>query len=89
MLLVLLSHFNNRDDTGMIETGGRLRFDIETLDISLAGKLSRTDHLDGDDAVEPRLSCLVDDTHATAGNLLDEFVLAEVPTLWLKNRHFF
>ena len=78
MLLILLSHLENWDDTWVIETGCRLRFDEETLDILLAGKLSGTNHLDGDDAVQPDLSCLVDDPHATAGDLLDEFVLAEV-----------
>ena len=77
MLLILLSHLKNWNDPWVIETGCRLRFDEETLDILLAGRLSGTDHLDRDDAVQANLSRLVDDSHATAGDLLDEFVLAE------------
>ena len=44
---------------------------------SAAGQPAGQDHLQGDDAVEPALPGPVDDAHAAAADLLEQFVIAE------------
>ena len=46
--------------------------------VARRGQLALQDHLEGDDAVEADLPGLVDDAHAAAGDLLQQFVVAEV-----------
>ena len=59
------------------EGGGRLGFRVEPMDSFVRSQLTSQDHLDRDDAVEFYLSCLEDNAHAAAGNLLQEFIVAE------------
>ena len=66
----------NRDDMGMGEPGGRLRFAGEPLaDILLESELGRQ-HLDGDPALEPLVAGAVHYAHAAPPNLAFDRVRA-------------
>ena len=78
MLPVVLADFEDGDDAGMIEFGRRFGLGVEPFDVGFVGKLSRQDHFQGHGAIEIHLPRLVDDPHAAAGDLGQQFVVAEI-----------
>jgi hypothetical protein len=75
----MLADLVNRHDVRVVEVGGGFRLGVEALHVTRRRQLLGEDHLEGDDPVEALLSCLVDDAHAAAGDLLQQLVIAEVP----------
>ena len=62
---------------GMLEARGGDGLGAKALEHRRSGKLAKQQHLDGDDAVEADLAGAVDDAHAAAGDLVEQFVVAE------------
>ena len=62
----------------MIEVGGRLGLGVEAFDIGVVGELAGEDHLERDGPVEAHLPGAEDNTHAAAGDLAEDLVVAEV-----------
>jgi hypothetical protein len=56
---------------------GRLRLRLEALHLLRRRQPAGQDHLQRDEPLEADLPGLVDDTHAAAGDLLQQLVLAE------------
>ena len=79
MLALVLTDLVDRHDAGMIEVGRGLGFEMKPPHVGLAGKLAGQNHLEGDRPVEAHLPRLVNDPHAAAGDLLEQFIVAEVP----------
>jgi len=77
VLPVLFAHVIDGDDVGMFQVGRRFGLDIETSDVFLGGQIARQYHLQRNDAVSLYLAGLVNDAHATASDLAQEFVVAE------------
>jgi len=67
----------NRNDVWVLQNprGGGLA--AKSLCGLLAGQVSSQNHFYGHDAVEGTLAGPIDDAHPAAGDLLDEFVIAE------------
>ncbi len=62
----------------MVEVGGGLGFRVEALDVGVIGELAGQDHLERDLAIEAHLPRLKNNAHTAAGDLADDFVVAEV-----------
>ena len=78
MLALVLPHFKDRHDPGMIQIRRRFGFGVEPPHVFLRCQLARQNHLDRNNAVEPYLSGFVDDTHAAPSDLAEQFVIAEI-----------
>ena len=78
MLALVLADLEDRHDPRMVEVGRRLGLGVEALDVGVVGELAGEDHLERDGPVEAHLPGLEDDTHAAAGELADDLVVAEV-----------
>src|SRR5262249_27257758 len=66
---LVLADLVDPHDAGVVEGGCQLRLGLEAADAVLGRKRPGADHLDGDDAVEPEVSGLVDDAHASTSQL--------------------
>ena len=62
---VRFTGLEDREDVGMVERGGRLRFLLEPPAGDRVSHLRRQE-LDGDDTVEPRIARAIDLAHPTA-----------------------
>ena len=71
---VLFADFVDLDDVRMLEPGDRLGFDIEAGQLMIARMGAGQHHLERDEAVEPALTCLVNDAHAAPAQLAEDFV---------------
>src|SRR4029077_1695995 len=72
--VVLLSDFVNGADVGMIQGGSRLRLPLEARQrLCVLGYLIRQE-LQGDKSVEVYVLALVNDTHATTAEFLNDAV---------------
>ncbi len=78
MLALVLAHFVDRHDPGMIEVGGGLGLGPEALHIGLIGELAGEDHLQRHRPAKADLGGLKDDAHAAAGDLARDLVVAKV-----------
>src|SRR5439155_25668858 len=65
------------DDVRVVEVGGGLGLQAEAGQVLGERQLAGPDHLEGDDAAEGLVTGLVDDAHATLGDLVEQFVLAD------------
>ena len=64
----------DRDDVGMIEAGGRARFDVEALAAFFAVDHRRDHLLERDGAIEHRIVGLVDQAHPALAERRDDLV---------------
>ena len=78
LLAFVFANFVNRHDVGMLQSGRRLGFGAEALHVCGAGQLAGKDHFDGNGAVEADLPGFINHAHAAAGDLLQQFVIAEI-----------
>ena len=78
MLPVVLADLVDWHDARMIEVGRRFGLGVEPPHIRLIGELSGQDHLERDGTVERDLSSLEHHTHAAAGDLAEDLIIAEV-----------
>ncbi len=76
-LVVDLANVVDGDDVGMVQLGGGLGLDAEAAQGRARGGLPGQDHLEGHLAVEAHLPGPVDDAHAAAGDLAEQFVVAK------------
>ena len=72
-----LPEVENRDDIGMLEPGGRSRLPVEPTAHLLFDEKIFGHHLDGHDAVENRITRLVDRAHRAAAQLAKHDVLID------------
>ena len=77
-LTVMFADFVYWDDAGMIEQGNSLGLELEASEIGVVGKHARLDHLESDWSIQANLTCLVDNSHAPATELVLKLVIAEV-----------
>ena len=78
MLVLMLADFVNGHNVGMVQLGGGFRLRLETPHVGLRCELAGQDHFQGDQPLELDLPGLVDNAHASACNLLQQLVFAEV-----------
>ena len=76
LLAVRFAGFEDREDVGMVERGGRLRFLLEPPASDRVGHL-RCQELDGDGPVEPRIARAIDLAHPACPEERQDFVGAE------------
>ncbi len=65
-------------DVGVLQACNRFALGAEAGQFPFAGIFAGQDHLEGHQAVELALPGLVDDAHAAAAQLLQQFVVADV-----------
>jgi hypothetical protein len=61
----------------MVELGGGLGFAVEALQLLVRGKLAGENHLQGHDPVQLDLQRFINDAHAPASDLAQDFIIAE------------
>src|SRR5713101_1012562 len=72
---VLLANVVNRADVGMVQCGCGLGFALKTGEcLRVTGNLLGQE-LEGDEAMQPRILGLVDNTHTASAQLLDDAVV--------------
>ncbi len=78
MLALVLANLEDRHDPRMVQVGGRLGLGMEALHVCVVGELTGEDHLERDCPVEAHLTGPEHHAHAAAGDLAEDFVVAEV-----------
>src|SRR5262249_39392802 len=63
MLVLVLAHFVNRNDVGVVKLSDRFSFVLKSSTLVIRGQSSGFDHLQGHEPVEAELPGLVDDSH--------------------------
>src|SRR5438552_7119479 len=79
MLAVVDAHVVNGDDVRVLEESRGHDLAPEPLNDLLARELAGQNHLHRDNALELKMPRAIDYAHPAAGNLFEQFVLAEVP----------
>jgi hypothetical protein len=77
MLPVMLADFVDGDDVRVLKAGGGFGLGAKTLHERIAGETAEQQHLHRDDSVQGKLPGAIDDAHATAGDFVQEFIVAE------------
>ncbi len=77
MLALLLADFKDRQDVRMVQQGRCLRLLMEAIVVGLRGEVAGQDHLHRHGAAQADLAGLVNHAHAAAGDLLEQFVVAD------------
>jgi hypothetical protein len=77
MLAVVFADFVDRHDVRMLQVRNGLSLGMEALDLRRAGQDARLDHLQRHRPVKADLARLIHHPHATAGEQLQQFVIAE------------
>jgi hypothetical protein len=72
--------FVDGNDVSVIEPGGVLGFGAKALEVGGRGQFAGANHLQRDGAIEADLTRPIDDAHPTAGDFVEQFVVAEPPT---------
>lgn len=70
----------------MIQLCGRFRLGVEALDVFFACELPRQDHLQCDDTIQVGLPGLEYNAHSSAGDLLEQLIVAEVANAFPDHR---
>ncbi|MCI0681723.1 MAG: hypothetical protein L0Y71_06440 [Gemmataceae bacterium] len=78
VLPFVFTDFIDRHNVRVVEIGRRFRLAMKPFDVGVAGQVAGEDHLQRNDAVETGLSSFVDHPHAAAGDLFEQFVVADV-----------
>src|SRR5438874_11375794 len=79
MLAVVDAHVVNGDDVRVLEERGGRDLAPEPLNDLLACELPGQNRLHRDNALELKMPRAIDHAHPAAGNLFEQFVIAEVP----------
>ncbi len=79
MLAVVDAHVVNGDDVRVLEERRGRDLAPEPLNDLLARELPGQNHLHRDNALELKMPRAIDHAHPAAGNLFEQFVIAEVP----------
>jgi hypothetical protein len=77
VLAGLLAHFMDGDDMRVPQLGRGLGLGAEAIELFLGRQMLSQHHLEGHGPVQALLPGLVDHPHATAGDFLQQFVVAE------------
>src|SRR5439155_19219931 len=70
--------FVDRNNTGMIKAGGGFRFTSKALQMRFSRPMAKADHFQCDRAIETSLPGTIYNTLATAADLVEQFIIAEV-----------
>src|SRR6266568_7617565 len=76
-LVVQCAEFVDRNNVRVIEFCGGFCFDLETLDGPSRGQMAVANHFERDESVEADLASAINHPHAAAGDLIENFVIAE------------
>src|SRR6478672_501424 len=79
--ILAFTHFINRKDVWMIQTGHRLSFSSETLQCSVRISAITKDALYRDDAPGMSLPGAIDHSHAAATDLFENLIISQEPGL--------
>src|SRR5881392_2100168 len=88
MLAVVDADVVNGDDVRVLEVSRSRDLALEPLNDLLACELPGQNHLYRDDALEIEMPRAIDHAHSAAGNLFEQFVVAEVPNLLIFDFRF-
>ena len=77
MLGLVLAHFVDGDDIGVVEAGSGLSFEAEALHLRGGGELAGGDHFERHGPVQTYLARAIDDAHAATGQFAEDFVVAK------------
>ena len=77
--IFVLAHLIDRHDVRVIQVGRELGLAEESLSLRRGRHRPGQDHLQGDEPFQPLVAGLVNDTHATARELLEQFIVADGP----------
>jgi len=75
---VLVPHFVNRHDPGVMQTSRCFCLTVEPFDQIFRGVSAGNDDLERHQSVEVNLSGLVDNSHPAPGKLLEDLIVSEV-----------
>src|SRR6267378_1554799 len=79
--VLAFTHFVNRKDVRVIQTGHRLCFSSETFQRFMRISAITKDPLYRDDAPGMSLPCAINHAHSTAADLFENFVISQKPGL--------
>src|SRR5437773_5056631 len=79
--VLAFTHFVNRKDVRVIQTGHRLCFSSETLQRFMRISAITKDSLYRDDAPGMSLPCAINHAHSAAADLFENFVISQKPGL--------
>ena len=65
----------------MVQLGGGFRFGMKPLNEIRRSPLACQDHFERDNPLQADLPRLIDNSHSTAGDFLEQFIVAEIPDL--------
>src|SRR5947199_705053 len=88
MLAVVDAHVVNGDDVRVLEERRSRDLALEPLNDLLAREPLGQNHLYRDNALEIEMPRAIDHAHSAAGNLFEQFVVAEVPNLLIFDFRF-
>ena len=77
MVAVVDAHFVDRDDIGVIQCGGGGCLCSKAMNKLATRQMTAKNQLQSNNAVETSLTCTIDDSHTTAGNFIEQFVVPE------------
>ena len=83
---LMFANLEDGNNVGMIQGGRRPGLAVEALDAAVGAQVVRQDHLEGDGTVEADSMSPIDDAHTAAGNLIEQFVVAEAGRQWRRGR---
>ena len=75
---IVLAHFVNRHDAGLIETRDRFRFEAKTPRMRFGRPTTKCDHLEGNDSIETFLPRAINDPLPASADFFEQFVIAEI-----------
>ena len=78
-LPLVFPNFVDWDDIGVHQSGYGFRFYSKPRSLGLNSEIGKSEHLDGNDAIQTCLPRAVYDSHASASNLTKKFVVANTP----------
>src|SRR5262245_31077533 len=78
VLPLMLADFVNGHDVRMRKARRRFRFSLETLDQIGCGQRPCADELERYQSIEAELSRFEHDAHTAAGDLFEQFIIAEI-----------
>src|SRR5205809_7257634 len=88
MLAVVDANVVNGDDARVLEEGRSRDLAPEPLNDLLGRELPSQNHLHRDNALECKMPRAINHAHPAAGNLFEQFVIAEVPSLLIFDFRF-
>ena len=85
-LTIVIANFVNRNNVGMVQTGGRFRLGTKSRQVGGRCQFTAKNHFQRDNSPQAHLPRFEHDTHAPPANFLDQHVIAD--PLWKAGTFF-